>query len=431
MTDWIEHAIWWQVFPLGFVGAELEALPEGAPAEHRLPRLIGWLDYLIDLGASGLALGPVFASQAHGYETTDYYSIDTRLGTEQDLLRVIDEAHERGIKVMLDGVFNHVGDQFPRFQQALAGDETSRRWFHLYPQDDGRVEYEHFEGHRQLVTLNHFEQLVVDFVVDVMCHWLDRGIDGWRLDAAYSVPIEFWSKVLPQVHARHPHAYIVGEVIHGDYVSFVREGGMDAVTQYELWKAIWSSMNDANFHELAWSLQRHDEFLDVFSPLTFISNHDVTRIASRLQDERHVGHALAILMTVGGTPSIYYGDEQAFRGLKEERYGGDDEIRPEFPDSPGELAAFGWPTYRLHQEIIGVRRRHPWLHRARVHTDNKSDQCLVYTASAEGHWLKTALSVSDAPVTLAVPGATKLLAGDATLNGEAVELPAHGWAIVE
>jgi cyclomaltodextrinase len=227
-----------------------------------------------------------------------------------------------------------------------------------------------------------------------MGHWLERGADGWRLDAAYAVPPGFWADVLPRVRRAHPGAYLVGEVIHGDYGAFVRETGMHAVTQYELWKAIWSSLNDRNLFELAWALDRHNGYLDDFAPLTFVGNHDVTRIASRLDDERHLAHALVVLCTVGGTPSIYYGDEHAFRGVKEERAGGDDAVRPAFPAGPEDLAPHGLPAFRLHQELIGLRRRHPWLHRARTEVVELANERMVYRSSSEGNRLTVTLDLS-------------------------------------
>src|SRR5262249_6030213 len=151
------------------------------------------------------------------------------------------------------------------------------------------------------------------------------------LDAAYAVAPSFWRRVLPRVRAAYPDARFVGEVIHGDYARIVADAGLDAVTQYELWKAVWSALNDRNFFELAAALRRHEGFLQRMVPLTFLGNHDVTRIASQLRDQRHLAHALAVLLTVGGSPSIYAGDEQAFRGVKEHRPGGDDAIRPRFP----------------------------------------------------------------------------------------------------
>src|SRR4051794_1006846 len=140
-----------------------------------------------------------------------------------------------------------------------------------------------------------------------MSHWLARGADGWRLDAAYAVAPAFWKAVTSRVRQVHPDAWIVGEVIHGDYAAIVADGGLDSVTEYELWKSIWGSLNDRNFFELSWTLGRHDGLVDSFVPLTFVGNHDVTRLPSKLDDVRHLPHALAVLFTVSGTPSIYAG----------------------------------------------------------------------------------------------------------------------------
>jgi len=233
------------------------------------------------LGASGIALGPVFASRTHGYDTTDHYRIDPRLGDDADFDHLLAEAHRRGLRVLLDGVFNHVGVDFPRYREAR-DNETSARWFRGRP---GR--FRTFEGHSELITLNHDNPEVVDYTVDVLAHWLRRGADGWRLDAAYAVPQHFWASTLPRVRERFPDAWFVGELIHGDYAGVVEAAKFDSATQYELWKAIWSSLNDGNFFELDWALQRHNEFLTSFAPLTFIGNHDVTRIASRLERPEH------------------------------------------------------------------------------------------------------------------------------------------------
>jgi cyclomaltodextrinase len=402
---------------------------------HRLPQLLDWLDYLLDLGANGLALGPVFASGTHGYDTEDHRRIDPRLGDDADFDALVEACHGRGVKLLLDGVFNHVGRGHPAFQAVLEqgpGAPTAD-WFRLRWPDgpDAEPEYDTFEGHGGLVALDHGSPAVADLVTDVMTHWLDRGADGWRLDAAYAVPPAFWAAVLPRVRAAHPDAYVVGEVIHGDYPRIVAESGMDAVTQYELWKAVWSSLNDGNLHELAHALGRHDGFLDSFVPLTFVGNHDVTRIASRLTDVRHLPHALAVLFTVGGTPSVYAGDEQAFTGVKEDRAGGDDAVRPPFPASPAQLAPFGEPTHRLHQELIGLRRRHRWLHRARTTPLHLANRQLSYASAADGQRLVVALNLDDAPAELPAPGAGTLLAGAGEVRpGRSVRLPGHGWAVL-
>ncbi|BBX58775.1 hypothetical protein MSHO_41200 [Mycobacterium shottsii] len=278
----MQHAIWWQVYPLGFVGAFPAHQPPD-PREHRLRRFVGWFDHAVELGASGVALGPIFDSRTHGYDTTDHFRIDPRLGDEGDFDHLVAEAHRRGLRVLLDGVFNHVGVDFQRYRH-VADDPSSAGWFR------GRAgNFRTFEGHSELITLNHANPEVADYVVDVMAHWLQRGADGWRLDAAYAVPQQFWAKVLPRVRDRYPQAWFVGEIIHGDYAAAVQGAGFDSVTQYELWKAIWSGLNDGNFFELDWALQRHNEFVASFAPLTFIGNHDVTRIASRLERPEHLG----------------------------------------------------------------------------------------------------------------------------------------------
>lgn len=434
---WVRDAIWWHVYPLGFVGAERAAAPD-RPVVHRLGHLTGWLDHALELGASGLALGPVFASETHGYDTVDHLRVDPRLGDDADLDALLAACRERGVRVLLDGVFNHVGRGHPAFRAVLEQGPSAptASWFRLRWPSGGwapGVEpgYDDFEGHAALVALDHGEPAVADHVVEVMCHWLDRGVDGWRLDAAYAVPTGFWAGVADRVRARHPGAYLMGEVIHGDYTGFVRDAHLDAVTQYELWKAVWSSLNDANFYELDAALTRHGGFLDGFVPYTFLGNHDVTRIASRLTDERHLAHALVVLLTTGGTPAVYAGDEHAFRGVKEDRAGGDDAVRPPFPATPGELSPLGLPTLALHQELIGLRRRHRWLHTARTRTLHLANEQVVYEAVADGGRLVVALSVGDRPVELPADGAGRVLAGGAELAGGRVRLPAHGWAVLE
>jgi glycosidase len=381
VTEWIDHAIWWHVYPLGFTGAEKSALEPDNPARHRLPRLGAWLDYAIELGCNGLLLGPIFASETHGYDTIDHFRIDPRLGDESDFAALVAAAKPRGLRIVLDGVFNHVAQSFSRPE-----------WFRRDPETG---EFTSFEGHQHLVVLDHDNPAVAGYVADVMNYWLDRGVSGWRLDAAYAVDPAFWRNVLPAVRDAHPDAWVLGEMIHGDYAAYAADSGLDSVTQYELWKAIWSSLNDGNFFELEHALGRHNTFLDGELPQTFVGNHDVTRLASRLTDERHIGHALAVLFAVGGVPSVYYGDEQAFRGIKEDREGGDDDIRPAFPDSPADLAPDGWPVYRMHQRLIGFRRRHPWLVRARTTAEHLTNEAVALRSTADRKSVLLLLNISD------------------------------------
>ena len=478
--DWVRHAIAWHVFPLGAVGAPA-LCPEGDPddpsspagamaAEHRLRRLLPWLDRLVELGCNVLMLGPVFHSMSHGYDTIDHMRLDPRLGTNEDLLALIDAAHVRGVRVMLDGVFNHVGIDHPAFAALPEAGPHSREasMFHLtWPGGDGAggetggeaggtgetgetwapgiaPDYRRFEGQDWLPELNHSCEAVVDLVADVMTHWCERGVDGWRLDAAYAVDPAFWTRVLPRVRRDHPQVYIVGEVIHGDYAAIVTASGMNSVTQYELWQAIWHSLAEANFYELDWTLRRNADLLATFVPWTFIGNHDTSRIASQLPDARRLPHALALLMTLPGTPAIYYGDEDGLRAIKEDRLGGDDAIRPELPASPHERD--GGSVRPLHQELIGVRRRLPWLHDAEVdalHLDNTVLSLRMRAHSPEHESAESTeraeavlvLSLEETEAWLPTAGHQVVLAStyDAPPprpEGDGVVLPPLGWAVL-
>jgi glycosidase len=434
VTSWADHAILWQVFPLGFTGAEQTALPGSAPAVHRLRHLEAWLDYAVELGCNGLLLGPVFAAETHGYDTVDHFRIDPRLGDEADFDALASAAAQRGLRLILDGVFNHVGRSFPAFKAALGGGPSApaARWFKRTPDD---TDYAVFEGHRQLVELDHDEPAVLSYVIEVMTHWLGRGAGGWRLDAAYAVPPAFWAKALPPVRDAFPGAWFLGEMIHGDYARYANEAGLDSVTQYEVWKAVWSSLNERNFFELDHALGRHNVFLDGELAQTFVGNHDVTRLATVLADERHFSHALAILFCLGGVPSVYYGDEQGMRGVKEHRAGGDDAIRPAFPALPADLPPDGWGYYRLHQRLIGFRRRHPWLVRARTASEQLRSSALALRLRGEraGEEALLLLNTSDGefrfdvdPAGLAVVQTPE----PGTGRPDPLLVPAHSWTIL-
>ena len=375
---WMDHAIWWHVFPLTFAGAP-RALDPRAPVVHRLGRLEAWLDHARDLGANGIQLGPVFRSATHGYDTLDHFQVDPRLGDDADIDQLIDQCHTRGLKVMFDGVFNHVSADHPLVRRALAdgpGSEAARL-VDLRRAQDGNWYPQLFEGHPELVELNHSAPEVEDLVTAVLEHWCARGVDAWRMDAAYAIPPAFWADVLPRVRDRFPQVLTVGEVIHGDYPRMVADSTLDSLTQYELWKAVWSSIRTGNLFELDWSLRRHDEFLATFTPTTFVGNHDVTRIASQVGDHG-AAVAAAILLSVGGMPVIYHGDEFAMTGVKEDRPGGDDAVRPEFPADPGPLPPRAARMMRLHQDLVGVRRRHPWLVHARTSVAQIDNRAAVW-----------------------------------------------------
>lgn len=410
--NWSDTVIWWHCYPLGFVGAERTRIDV---VEHRLGRLANWLDYLVELGANGLLLAPIFDSVSHGYDTLDHYRIDPRLGEDGDFDALLAAAKARGVRVLLDGVFNHVAAAHPIVTRAVAAgpgtpDGDWLRWVGEYPRG--------FEGNLDLVELNFANPAVQDYVADVMGHWLDRGIDGWRLDAAYAPGAEAWAPIVSRVRATHPDAWLLAEVIHGDYAEFQAASGVDSVTQYELWKAIWSSLSDRNPHELAWSLQRHADFCKAFRPQTFLGNHDVTRIATRLDDPARLRLATVLLALLPGVPSVYAGDEQGFTGEKTENSTGDDAVRPPFPEDPDGLLGFGRPVFEHYREVLGLRRRHPWLVAAHLHVAEVTQEGLAIELSSDEGRLGVALNFSTRPTAL-------------HLWGGEVRVDASGYVVVE
>ncbi len=422
-VSWQRDSIWWHVFPLGFTGAEKSRTEESDDVQHRLPQLIGWLDHAVSLGVNGLLLGPIFESGTHGYDTYDHFRIDRRLGDLDDFTALVSQCVARGIRVMLDGVFNHVGREHPIVIEALAQGPDSEagrwiRWVDGYPRC--------FEGNEPLVELDLTYEPVQRYVSDVMMFWLNRGADAWRLDAAYSPGAEAWAPILAPVRARRSDTLVLGEVIHGDYAGFVATSTVDTVTQYELWKAIWSSLNDRNLWELAHALERHDAMVQTFVPMTFLGNHDTTRIATRLTEQRHLGHAIALLALLPGMPSIYSGDEEGFTGEKTDGERGDDAVRPPFPATPDELLPFGGAVRELYQRLFALRRRHPWLVDAHIATRELSNEYVEITLtgrSGEGT-LVLALNLSDQARTM--PAGEELTDSDPSTG----HVAAHGWAVV-
>ncbi|WP_341854255.1 alpha-amylase family glycosyl hydrolase [Brachybacterium sp. GPGPB12] len=312
---WVRDAICWQVYPLGFCGAprhredltgEGYGGADGENVVHRLRRLTGWLDHLVSLGANVPLLNPIFDSVSHGYDTLDHRRLDPRLGDDEDFDALVAACRERGLRVVLDGVFNHVSHLHPTARRAIAAgpgtEEGGRiRWSGTSPYG--------FEGNDDLIEVDLSDPVIQDRVVEIMGRWLERGADGWRLDAMYAAGAEAWAPILERVRAAHPEAWILGEVIHGDYPAVAAASGADSITQYELWKAIWSSLRERNLFELAHALGRHEDFLARFRaagsgglPLTFVGNHDTTRIASQLEDGRDLAVATAPLALAARHP---------------------------------------------------------------------------------------------------------------------------------
>lgn len=378
----------WHIYPLGAVGAPIRGWTEAGSDEHRLRRLEPWLDHAASLG-DGLLLGPIFRSVSHGYDTVDHFTLDPRLGTDDDFNSLVGMAGERGMGIVLDGVFNHVAKGHPLEDHVARNADGSPRVF---------------EGHGALLELDHSDPVVTDYISDVLIHWLKRGAQGWRMDAAYRIDPSVWETILPPVREAFPEAWLLGEVIHGDYPAFTGEGRLDSVTQYELWKAIWSSLKDENFYELDWSLTRHSQFLDSFLPNTFIGNHDVERIASTL-GRRKAAIAALLLFTLPGMPSIYAGDEFGWLGTKGEGFEADDPLRPMLPPSPSDaIDGRSEELLNIYRWGAALRREHPWLQNSRVETVDLANKAMTYRCTGSGHELIVALDLEAASAEVSLDG---------------------------
>lgn len=391
---WAETTVWWSLYPLGACGAPIRT-PDTAGVHHRLARLENWLDYLLDLGCTGLQLGPLWASTSHGYDVEDHYAIDPRLGDQADFDHLVAACRARHIRLLLDGVFNHVSPRHPRVLAALAEglDSPAGR---LFRRDPGRPDgLSRFEGHDGLVEIDHSAPEALDYVSSVMEYWLARGADGWRLDAAYRVAPRFWAEAIARVKQTYPEMLTVAEVLHGDYGAIAAAAGFASVTQYELWKAIWSSLKDRNPHELAWTLARHQATHDRELAWTFVSNHDVSRIATQVEPPA-AQVAAGLLLTLPGQPAIYYGDEQGWRAEKRECLGGDDAVRPELPEHPVGLDGQELAFFETYRRLTGLRRAHPWLATASVEVVHQGPGVLRYHLwSRRGDWLDGTLRLTD------------------------------------
>lgn len=331
---WFDEAVIYQIYPLGLCGAPAE---NDGVQEHRILRVLDWVEHIKALGADTVLFNPLFESDRHGYDTRDMTRVDCRLGTNEDFAKVCAALHEAGLRVMLDGVFNHVGRGFWAFQDVREKkwDSPYKDWFHV--SFDGNTEYndgfwyEGWEGHNELVKLNLHNPTVVDYLFRSIRGWVERfDIDGLRLDVAYSLAPEFLKQLRSFTAGLKADFVLMGETLHGDYNRWMNDEMCHSVTNYECYKGLYSSFNCMNMFEIGHSLARQ------FGPeqwtlykgkhlLAFLDNHDVERIASILQNKEHLRPAYGLLFGMPGTPAVYYGSEWGIEGKKSD---GDAALRP-------------------------------------------------------------------------------------------------------
>ncbi len=326
MSKWYNEAVFYHIYPLGLTGAPKENT--GKETEHRMRELFPWIDHIRDLGCTAIYIGPLFESTTHGYDTRDYRSIDRRLGDHEDFKEFVELAHEAGIRVVVDGVFNHTGREFFAFQDIQKYREGSRYcgWYKGLnfgwntPYNDG-FGYEAWRNCFELVNLNLGNQEVRDYLLDVIRFWIHEfDIDGIRLDCADCLDFEFMKQMRSVTAQEKEDFWLMGEVIHGDYGRWANDEMLHSVTNYELHKGLYSGHNDHNYFEIAHTIRREfDENGGLYRGRTlysFVDNHDVDRIMSKLNEKEHVYSVYTLLYTLPGIPSVYYGSEWGIEGRK-------------------------------------------------------------------------------------------------------------------
>jgi len=334
---WYDSASFYHIYPLGMTGAPKENKYE-EPVE-RLNKLLPWISHIKNIGCNAIYIGPLFESVGHGYETTDYKKLDSRLGTNDTLKNFVSECHKEGIKVIFDGVFNHTGRDFFAFKDIQKNRENSpyRDWY-CNVNFGGNTEYndgfsyDNWGGYNLLVKLNQRNPEVKNYICDVIRFWVSEfDVDGIRLDAADVLDFDFMKEMRRTANEVKPEFWLMGEVIHGDYTSWANDNTLHSVTNYHLHKALYSGHNDHNYFEIAHTVKRLYEMggsrPDGLKLYNFVDNHDVERIFTKLNNKAHFVPVHIMLYTLPGIPSIYYGSEFGIEGKKEKF--SDASLRPE------------------------------------------------------------------------------------------------------
>ena len=396
---WAYESVFYQIYPLGFCGAPFE---NDGVLEHRIRKVEEWIPHMKKLGINAVYFSPVFESDTHGYNTRDYKKLDVRLGTNEDFKQVCEKLHENGIRVVLDGVFNHVGRGFYQFQDVIRNRENSPylNWFHINlggnsGYNDG-LWYEGWEGNYDLVKLNLQNEEVVQHIFDAVRYWVEEfQIDGLRLDVAYCLDENFVRRLRSFTDGLKEDFYLLGEMLHGDYNRMVNDAMLHSATNYECYKGLYSSFNSMNLFEIVHSLLRQ------FGPenwtlykgkhmLSFVDNHDVTRVASILNNEKHLPLIYALCFGMPGIPCVYYGSEW---GAKAEKNQGDPALR----------ACFEAPVFNELSEWISRLAAAKKHSKALNYGDFRSvvltnRQC-IFERKTEGERVLVAINADDQPYT--------------------------------
>ncbi len=395
---WAYESVFYQIYPLGFCGAPRE---NDGVTVNRIAKVSGWLDHIKAAGANAVYMSPVFESDSHGYDTRDYSKIDCRLGSNADFADMCKKLHDKGLKIVLDGVFNHVGRGFWAFKdvQEKKWDSPYKDWFNISfggnsPYNDG-FWYEGWEGHYELVKLNLRNPAVVEHIFSCIRGWVEEfDIDGLRLDVAYLLDQDFIRRLRSFCDGLKPEFFLVGEMIHGDYNRVVGDGLLHSCTNYECYKGLYSSFNSMNMFEIIHSLKNQ------FGPenwcryrgknlLCFVDNHDVTRVASILNNPNHLPLIYGLLFAMPGIPCVYYGSEWGAEAKKTP--GSDDNLRPCF-DAP----VFNGLTRQI-AAFAKAHRENPELTRGDFKDIVLTNRQCIFRRQADGQRMFVAINADDKP----------------------------------
>lgn len=389
MSNWINEAIIYHIYTLGFCGAEEENSTE-ITCTNRIKKVLDWIEHLKTLGVNTILFGPLFESTSHGYDTADYNCVDKRLGNNEDFKAVCKKLHEAGFRIVLDGVFNHVGRDFFAFKDLQDKREVSRYkdWFcnvnfgGSSPYGDA-FSYEGWEGHYNLVKLNLWNQEVRDYLFHAVDLWIKEfDIDGLRLDVAYCIDEGFLKALRSFLDTKKEDFWLMGEMIHGDYSRLTKPGLLHSTTDYECYKGIYSSHNDKNYFEINYSMNRlfgKGGLCENLKLYNFVDNHDVERIGSILKEKRHLENVYTLLFTMPGIPSIYYGSEWGIEGKKVQ--GTDKSLRPELEID--QMLAEDQTVVEHISKLSAVYKQYPALQKGSYEQIVVRNQQLIFARSLE------------------------------------------------
>lgn len=439
MSTWYEKAVFYHMYPLGMTGA-----PKGNDGEevvHRFSELEQWIPHLTELGMTAIYIGPLFESSTHGYDTRDYKQVDRRLGDNDDFIRFVKLCHANNIKVVVDGVFNHTGREFFAFRDIQQKREGSpyKDWYKGVnfgwgsPMGDS-FGYEAWQGHYELPCLNLYNGDVRSYLFDVIQYWVDTfDIDGIRLDCANILDFHFMEELRQKTNQMKPDFWLMGEVIHGEYSRWVNPFMLHSVTNYELHKSLYSGHNDHNYFEVAHNVRRLERIAPVL--YTFLDNHDEDRIASKLNNKKHLVPIHMCLFTLPGIPSIYYGGEWAVEGRRTRT--SDDDLRPQI--AIAEAPARHCELTDLIAALAKIHTEHRAYHAGSYKELLLTNRQYAFAREKDGETMITAVNNDDKDASVSIPvpcpaaKATELLTGkELTVeNGRLnIVIPAnHGFII--